>query len=96
MNPNFFHFGIMADESTRGEQKIFVICFMFWNTTINVPDFILLNIKDIAYCNANTIANTIAQTFQKYLLMPIQCLTFLTDNTNYMSGKTSGTVTKFN
>src|SRR5207244_3139426 len=44
----------------------------------------------------NTIANTIAQTFQKYLLMPIQCLTFLTDNTNYMSGKTSSTVTKFN
>jgi len=52
--------------------------------------------KDIPYCNANTIANTIAQTFQKYSLMPIQYLTFLTNNTNYMSGKTGDAVTKFN
>jgi hypothetical protein len=92
----FFSFGIIADESTQEEQKIFVICFMFWNTTINIPDFILLNIEDILYCNANTIANTIAQTFQKYSLIPTQCLIFLTDNTNYMSGKTGGAVTKFN
>jgi len=48
--------------------------------------------EDISYCNANTIA----QTFQKYSLMLTQCLTFLTDNTNYMSGKISGAVAKFN
>ena len=25
------HFGIMVDESTRGEIKYFIICFMFWS-----------------------------------------------------------------
>jgi len=27
----FFTYGVMADESTRGEKKVFLVCFAYWN-----------------------------------------------------------------
>ena len=52
-NSRFYTFGIMADESTRGQQKIFVLCMMFWNCKTNTPDFQLLEMKNLDHCNAN-------------------------------------------
>ena len=52
--------------------------------------------EDLNQCDADTIANAIAKTFQRYSLLPNHCLTFLSDNTNYMSGITGGAVVKFN
>ena len=58
------------------KKKFFIICFMFWNSIINAPDVVLLEMEDLNQCNANTIANAIAKTFEKYSLLPNQCLTF--------------------
>ena len=30
-NSLFFSYGIMADESTRDEKKVFILCFIHWN-----------------------------------------------------------------
>ena len=30
-NSEFYTLGILADESTRGSTKVFVVCFMYWN-----------------------------------------------------------------
>ncbi|CAB4447017.1 unnamed protein product [Rhizophagus irregularis] len=64
--------------------------------TINAPDIILIEVEDFNQCNANSIANAINETFKKYSLQPNHFLTFLSDNTNYMSGVIDGAVVKFN
>ena len=46
-NSEFYSFGILADESTRGSTKVFVICFMYWNEKKNLPDVSLVKMKDL-------------------------------------------------
>ncbi|CAG8790568.1 30930_t:CDS:1, partial [Racocetra persica] len=43
----WFTFGIMANESTRGDSKVFVICFMYWDLVSNEPKVTLLELQDL-------------------------------------------------
>jgi hypothetical protein len=95
-NSEFYTLGILADESTRGSTKVFVICFMYWNEKKNFPDMSLVEMKDLIACsNAKTVAQAIIDTCSKYLINTRLCLTFLSDNTNYMAGKNGGAVKLF-
>ncbi|CAG8825595.1 7154_t:CDS:2 [Cetraspora pellucida] len=87
---------IVADESGQGEKKILVECFMFWNSVKNMPDVILLETKDLQCCNSDTVSQALSESCTKYGFDTMRCLTFLSDNTNYMSGHIGGAITKFN
>src|SRR2546423_1177195 len=65
-NSKFYTFGIMADESTRGQQKIFVLCMIFWNCKTNAPDFRLLEMKNLDYCTGKSVAQAIYSTFEHF------------------------------
>ncbi|CAG8772554.1 13129_t:CDS:1, partial [Ambispora leptoticha] len=56
---NYFTFGIMTNESGRGEKKILVECFMFWNSEKNMPNTVLLETKDLIRCNSDTISQAL-------------------------------------
>lgn len=92
----FSAYGIMADESTRGDQKIFIICFMFWNYIANSPNIVLLELEDLKECNGQSVAHSVTNACKKYNIDPQLCLTWMTDNTAYMSGKQGGAVVLFN
>ncbi|CAG8702394.1 10216_t:CDS:2, partial [Gigaspora rosea] len=83
----FFTLGIVVDESTRGQQKIFVLCIIFWNSKTNLPDFQLLEMKDLASCTGKSVAQAIYDTFSHFKINFHQCFVCVSDNTNYMSGK---------
>jgi hypothetical protein len=92
----FFTFGIMLDESTRGQHKIFVLCIIFWNSRINKPDFQVLEMKDLATCTGKSVAQAIYDIFDHFKIDSQQCFVCITDNTNYMSGKSGGAISLFN
>src|SRR5207248_1408318 len=81
----YFTFEIIADESGQGEKKVFLICVMFWNSTNNTPNIILLETKDLLRCNSDTITQALIDTCTNYNIDTKKCLTFLSDNTNYIS-----------
>ncbi|CAG8741236.1 35001_t:CDS:2 [Gigaspora margarita] len=91
----FSVYGIMADESKRGDCKIF-ICFTYWNSNANLPQATLLEMKDLSNCSGSTVANIVAETCITYKINPQKCYTWTTDNTAYMSGSKSGAITLFN
>ncbi|CAG8777466.1 10135_t:CDS:1, partial [Funneliformis caledonium] len=66
----FFTFGIMLDESTRGQHKIFVLCVIFWNSRINKPDFQVLEMRDLATCTGKSIAQAIYDIFDHFKINP--------------------------
>ncbi|RIB28832.1 hypothetical protein C2G38_1349514 [Gigaspora rosea] len=92
----YFTFGIMLDESTRGQQKIFMLCVISWDSKSNKPSFQVLEMKDLVACTGKSIAQTLQDTFNHFKLNPQQCFVCVTDNTNYMSGKTGGAISLFN
>ncbi|CAB4404966.1 unnamed protein product [Rhizophagus irregularis] len=92
----FFTFGIMLDESTRGQHKIFVLCVIFWNSKNNKPDFQVLEVKDLATCTGKSVAQAIYDVFNHFRINPQQCFVCVSDNTNYMSGKSGGAISLFN
>lgn len=83
----WFNFGIMADESTRGDSKIFVICFMYWDLIANEPKVTLLELEDLAQCSGASVASAVIKACNQYQLDPTKCLIWTTDNTAYMSGR---------
>ena len=93
---SFFTYGVMADESTRGEKKIFIVCISYWNNRERKPMLTLANMKDIDRCTGVEVANIVLQTCDEYNLDPKKCNFWLTDNAAYMSGLSSGAVAKFN
>lgn len=92
----FFTYGVMADESTRGEKKIFLVCFTCWNSENEEPMLTLAEMKDIGRCTGIEIANVVLKTCEKYGFDPTRCNFWLTDNAAYMSGLKSGAVAVFN
>ncbi|CAG8527693.1 9572_t:CDS:2, partial [Funneliformis caledonium] len=86
-NSKFYTLSILADESTRGSAKVFLICFMYWNEIKNLPDMLLVKMKDLITCDAKTIAQIIIDTCNKYSIDTRIYQTFLSDNTNYMTRK---------
>ncbi|RIB13682.1 hypothetical protein C2G38_2324984, partial [Gigaspora rosea] len=86
-------FGISADESTRGQDKNLIICFMYWDKEQNYPIASMVSLQIIKRCNADTIAKSVIDICHRYQLNTQKCATWLTDNTAYMS---NGAIVKLN
>ncbi|CAG8558176.1 6773_t:CDS:2 [Gigaspora margarita] len=67
-------YGVMIDESTRGEIKQFVVCLMFWNPDKNFPVAQMIYLKEIKRCNGETIAKTVNEVIQTSNLDVQNCL----------------------
>ncbi|RIB10659.1 hypothetical protein C2G38_2205546 [Gigaspora rosea] len=67
-------YGVMIDESTRGETKQFVVCLMFWNSDKNFLVAQITHLKDIKCCNGETIAKTVKEIIQASNLDVQNCL----------------------
>jgi len=96
VNSKYFGYGIMADESTRGENKIFILSFAHWNFSNNEPTMTVVEMRDLDWVNAKTVALTAFECCYKNELDPTNCFFWLTDNTSYMSGLAGSAVTEFN
>lgn len=92
----FFTYGVMADESTRGEKKVFLICFAYWNNKKEELMLTLAKMMDINRCTGIEIANIVLQTCEEHNFDPARCNFWLTDNAAYMSGINAGAVARFN
>ncbi|GET58152.1 hypothetical protein GLOIN_2v1761399 [Rhizophagus irregularis DAOM 181602=DAOM 197198] len=82
----------MLDESTRGQHKIFVLCVILWNSKNNKPDFQVLEMKDLATCTGISVAQAIYDIFDHFKVNSEQYFVCISDNTNYMSGKSGGAI----
>ncbi|CAG8830215.1 7311_t:CDS:2, partial [Gigaspora margarita] len=82
-----YSYGVMADESTRGDKKVFLVCFLHWSEQYNKPMATLAKMVDLNRCNGAIVAKTVKETCEENKLDPRQCGFWLTDNTAYMSGK---------
>ncbi len=89
-------FGIMVDESTRGQVKNFVLCYQFWDGKKQLPVAILSQLQDIPKCNAEIVSDTVIKNIQECGLDFKKCLLWVTDNTAYMSGDKKGAVVLYN
>ncbi|CAG8641684.1 14153_t:CDS:2, partial [Funneliformis caledonium] len=65
LHTNALSFGVLVDESTRGEAKYFVLCYQFWNQKDQVPVITVAHFEDISSCNANTVSNTVTKFIQQ-------------------------------
>ena len=92
----FFTYGIMADESTKGEKKVFLVCFAYWNNKKEEPMLTLATMTDINRCTGTEVANAVLKTCTDYKFDPMKCNYWLTDNAAYMSGLNAGAVASFN
>lgn len=92
----FSSYGIMADESTRGDKKIFLVCVSHWNVVKEEPILTILSMKDLDRCNSATVSTSVLEATRSFNLNPNHCLYWLTDNTSYMSGSKGGAVVNFN
>ncbi|CAB5182836.1 unnamed protein product [Rhizophagus irregularis] len=58
-------FGVMVDESTRGEIKNFVLCYQVWSEKEQAPIVIMTSLKDIPRCNSETVSNEVIQSIRE-------------------------------
>lgn len=96
LSNQFGSYGIMADESTRGEKKIFLVCVAYWDERKKEPMLTILSMKDLDRCSASTVLSSVGETINMYSLDPAKCQYWLTDNTAYMSGSKAGAIVEFN
>ncbi|GET66310.1 hypothetical protein GLOIN_2v1761399 [Rhizophagus irregularis DAOM 181602=DAOM 197198] len=89
-------FGIMVDESTRGETKNFVMCYQFWDQKNQTPAVVITRLQDIQKCNAETVCDTVIENIKQDGLDLTKCALWTTDNTAYMSGDKGSAITLFN
>ncbi|CAG8772641.1 2964_t:CDS:2, partial [Dentiscutata erythropus] len=96
-NPNLpaYSYGVMADKSTRGDKKVFLVCFAYWNEH-NQLMITLAKMIDLNKCSGAIIAKTVKETCEENKLDPALCGFWLTDNTAYMSGNKLGAIVEFN
>ncbi|CAG8667886.1 18943_t:CDS:2, partial [Gigaspora margarita] len=80
-------YGIMVDESTRGEIKNFIMCYQFWNQSCQAPTAVMTHLQNILRCNADTISVTVVKYIERDGLDIAKCILWVTDNTAYMSGE---------
>ena len=95
-NSLFFSYGIMADESTRGEKKVFILCFIHWNWIKDEPTMTVVQIKDFERVNAITVTKAALECCIDNNLNPTKCAFWLTDNTSYISGIAHEAMAEFN
>src|ERR1043165_6160184 len=96
LTSQFSSYGIMADESTRGEKKIFLVCVSYWDEKKKQPMLTILDMKDLDCCSASIVSSNVGETINTYSLDSTKCQYWLTDNTAYMSGSKAGAVVEFN
>ncbi|PKC55071.1 hypothetical protein RhiirA1_504521 [Rhizophagus irregularis] len=89
-------FGVMVDESTRGEIKNFVLCYQVWSEKEQAPIVIMTSLKDIPRCNSETVSNEVIQSIREDGLDITKCILWVTDNTAYMASNKKGAVALFN
>ncbi|CAB4380068.1 unnamed protein product [Rhizophagus irregularis] len=90
------NYGIMVNESKRGEIKNFLICFMFWNKTYNKPFATMTHLQNLDKCDGKSVAMAVQTTINNSSIDPKKCSVWLTDNTAYMSGDKNGAIVLFN
>ncbi|CAG8849594.1 23628_t:CDS:1, partial [Racocetra persica] len=92
----FFGYGVMVDESTRGETKVLIICISYWNHIKEKPTITIVKVKDLINCNSETVSTAVLEACQQNGIDPQKCHFWLMDNTAYMSSEVNGVVAKFN
>ena len=60
----------MVDESTRGEMKVLIICFSYWNNVKERPAITVVKLIDLTCCNAETVSTTVFETCQQKSIDP--------------------------
>ncbi len=63
-NSKYFTFEIMADESTCGECKIFIIYFMYWDSKVNISKIILLELKNLNQYTEAVISYIVTESYK--------------------------------
>ncbi|CAG8773428.1 18293_t:CDS:2, partial [Dentiscutata erythropus] len=59
-----YSYGVMADESTRGDKKVFLVCFLHWSEQYNKPMATLAKMVDLNRCNGAIVAKTVKETLR--------------------------------
>ncbi|CAG8748659.1 12685_t:CDS:1, partial [Ambispora leptoticha] len=95
-NISNYGYGLLVDESKRGERKILIVATSFWNIETNYPMFSILGVDDLIHCNSNTVATSVTKICNNNNIDFKRCIFWLTDNTSYMSSNKNGAVVKFN
>ncbi|CAG8589009.1 21223_t:CDS:2 [Gigaspora margarita] len=62
---NALTFGIMIDESTRGQIKNLILCYQYWNENDQLPSVIVAQLQHVIKCNANTISDVVIKHIQE-------------------------------
>ncbi|CAG8650668.1 12616_t:CDS:2 [Gigaspora margarita] len=89
-------FGLMIDESTRGQTKYLVFCYQFWCEKDQMPVVMVAQLQTIIKCNAEVVSDTVIMHIQKSGLDIKKCALWVTDNTSYLSGEKKGAISLFN
>ena len=95
-NSLFFSYDIMADKSTRGEKKVFILCFIHWNWIRNESTMTVVQVKDFERVNAINVAKVALECCTSNSLNSAKCAFWFTDNTFYISEIAHGAVAEFN
>ncbi|PKY33938.1 hypothetical protein RhiirB3_453247 [Rhizophagus irregularis] len=83
-------FGIMVDESTRGETKNFVMCYQFWDQKNQTPAVVIRRLQDIQKCNAETVCDTVIENIKQDSLDLTKCVLWTTRDGNGRSWSVIG------
>ncbi|RIB05311.1 hypothetical protein C2G38_2219965 [Gigaspora rosea] len=93
-NKNFINLTLQTNQV--GVKKNISGVFYVLEFRKNIPDVVLLETKDLRHCNSDTVSQALFESYKKYKLDTRRCLTFLSDNTNYMSVLNNFEETAFN
>jgi hypothetical protein len=89
-------FGVMIDESTRGQTKNLVLCYQFWIEEDQLPVVLIAQLQNVIKCNAEVVSDVVVTHIQESGLDAKKCILWVTDNTSYMSGDKKGAIVLFN
>ncbi|CAG8486949.1 2491_t:CDS:2 [Dentiscutata erythropus] len=64
----FGSYSIIADESTRGKKKIFLVCASYSDEKQQQPMLTILSVKDLDHCSASTVSSSVGEAIIKYSL----------------------------
>ncbi|CAG8652379.1 9560_t:CDS:2, partial [Cetraspora pellucida] len=58
-------FGVIIDESTRGQTKNVVLCYQFWSNENQLLIAMVAQLQNVIKCNAEVISDIVATHIQK-------------------------------
>src|SRR2546423_14030291 len=86
----------MVDESTRGDTKNFVVCFMYRDIKQNMPITTIVDLKDMNKCDAESVSESVIETCDNHNIDVKKCMVWLTANMAYLSEHLNGAIVEFN